>query len=68
MTNTITAPNDPLMTSDEVAEYLNLAPRTIQKWREDKTGPQFIRINHRCVRYRRLEVDRWLLTLQGQEG
>ena len=68
MPNINTSTTDALMTTDEVAVYLSLAPRTIKRWREDKEGPHYIRINHKCVRYRRSEVDRWLLTLQGQEG
>ena len=63
MPNTTKSTADPLMTTEEVAEYLSLAVRTIKRWREEDAGPQYIRISHKCVRYRRSEVDRWLSTL-----
>lgn len=63
MSNTTASTTDPLMTTEEVAEYLGLAARTVKRWREENSGPQYIRINHKCVRYRQSEVDRWLSTL-----
>lgn len=48
-----------LMTTDEVAQYLGLAPSTLNTWRSRGRGPQFIKVG-KLVRYSRSEVDYWL--------
>lgn len=50
---------EPLMTPDEVAEYLNMPRATLQLWRAKGTGPRGYRVG-RHVRYRREDVERWL--------
>ena len=46
----------PLATPDEVAEYLNVSPLTLQDWRYRKTGPRFSKVGH-GVRYRWADVE-----------
>jgi len=48
-----------LMTTREAAEYLRLAPTTLEHWRLAGKGPATVKWG-RSVRYRRDEIDRWL--------
>jgi excisionase family DNA binding protein len=44
----------------ELAEMLGLSAVTLEKWRTSRVGPPFLRLG-RCVRYRREDVDAWLV-------
>lgn len=48
-----------LFTPTELAEYLNISPRTLIRWRNERRGPDWIRVG-RVVRYRRQDVEAWL--------
>ena len=50
---------DKLMSTSEVAEYLNVSIDTIRRWRYHRKGPAFLRIGKVC-RYWRSEVDAWI--------
>jgi excisionase family DNA binding protein len=50
---------EPLMTPQEVADFLAMPVLTLQTWRAKRTGPRAYRVG-RHVRYRREDVDRWL--------
>lgn len=49
----------PLLTQNELSEWLNLTPRTLEIWRLKGTGPSFRRIG-KGVRYERDKVQDWL--------
>ena len=49
----------PLMTTKEVAAYLNLAAGVLYRWRREGKGPRSIRFP-RGYRYRREDVEHWL--------
>lgn len=49
-----------LMTDDQTATYLGLAPRTLANWRSRKKGPRPAMRIGRAVYYRRADVDAWL--------
>jgi excisionase family DNA binding protein len=48
-----------LLSEKEVARYLNLSLRTIQRWRAEGTGPPVLYAG-RYPRYRKADVDAWL--------
>lgn len=48
-----------LGTTEEVAVYLGISPRTLENKRYDGTGPRYIKAG-RAVRYRRKDVEQWL--------
>ena len=48
-----------LLTLAEVAAELRVPVETLRKWRAQGTGPRAAKIG-RHLRYRRVEVDRWL--------
>lgn len=49
-----------LMTENQVAEYLNVSPRSLQGWRYSGGGPPFVSISPRVVRYRVGDLESWL--------
>jgi len=51
--------NDPLLETGTLAEQLDVRPVTLEKWRQNGTGPRYIKIG-RLVRYRQSDVDQWL--------
>lgn len=52
--------NSPWMTTEAVAEYLDVPVHTVRAWRYRGVGPAGHRVG-RHVRYHRDEVDRWVL-------
>ena len=52
-------PNDPLMRSDAVAEYLGVQIPALEKWRQLGVGPDYIKVG-RLVRYKKSALDAWL--------
>ncbi len=52
-----------LLTENQVADYLNLSPRSLQAWRYRGGGPPFIAISRRAVRYRKDDLDQWVSSL-----
>lgn len=52
-------PNDPLMRSDAVADYLGVMVPALEKWRQLGTGPDYIKVG-RLVRYKKSALDAWL--------
>ena len=45
-----------LIDEKAAAAYLGLEPRTLQNWRQNGRGPEFVRISSRCVRYTRARL------------
>ena len=54
------SPPDDLLTTDELATWLGVASITLKLWRMRGTGPKFIHVSLRNVRYRRSTVVAWL--------
>lgn len=52
-----------LLTTEEVATKLRLAPATLVIWRTRGTGPEFLKIGHK-VAYREADVAAWLAQRQ----
>lgn len=67
---------DELLTTQEVADYLKMATKTLAHWRLNKepTGPKFIRLGsgggpNGLIRYRKSDVDEWIKErVKQQEG
>lgn len=47
-----------LIDENDAARFLGLRPRTMQKFRYEGGGPNFVRLSSRCVKYRRLDLCR----------
>ena len=52
------APLDPqaLLKERAAASFLNVTPRFLQNRRTNGGGPPYVRISHRCVRYRKADL------------
>lgn len=50
---------DELLTTHQLAEYLGITTRTLERWRATRVGPAWVYAG-RKVRYRRQDVDKWL--------
>lgn len=50
----------PLLTADEVAEITGLSVETLAQWRSQKKGIPFLKLSRNVVRYRQVDLDRWL--------
>ena len=50
---------DPMLTSEELSEYLQVPVKTIYEWRTNKTGPTAYRLG-KHTRYRYSDIEEWL--------
>jgi hypothetical protein len=48
------------ITEQGLHERYLIPPRTAQRWRQDGTGPKFIRLGRRRIVYRISDVEAWL--------
>ena len=55
-----------LMTTAECADYLKVSTERLYQLRKEGGGPPFCQPTDRWVRYRRADVDAWVLSGQGQ--
>jgi excisionase family DNA binding protein len=51
-----------LLTVDEAADYLRIAPGTLYNWRHAGRGPKATNVG-RSLRYRRTDLEAWLDSL-----
>lgn len=49
-----------LLTPEEAAARLSVAVQTLAHWRVRGTGPSFIHLSARCVRYSESALEQWL--------
>lgn len=56
----ITVMEHNLLNEREVAKMLGISPATLNRWRCERVGPDFLRVSRRAIRYRRSDLDRWL--------
>ena len=61
-----------LLCPSHVARKLRISVDTLKDWRIRGTGPKFIRLGYKLVRYRPADVERWLrqqtVKLNGTNG
>lgn len=56
-----------LLTTAELAEILRVRVNTLEHWRSQGRGPDFVRVG-RSVRYTRAAVDRWMEQETSRNG
>lgn len=54
------SPSSQLLSTAQVSSLLNLQAATLKKWRVLGTGPKFVRIGKRAIRYRLVDVKRFV--------
>ena len=47
------------LTPKALAERLDMSPRILERWRAEETGPAYIRMSKRTIRYPLREVEAW---------
>ncbi len=53
----------PLMTPEDVATAIGVPVKRLKNWRENGTGgPRWIKVGNNAPRYRREDVETWILT------
>lgn len=50
---------DVLLREDAAAMFLGYSARTLQDWRREGGGPEFVRVSCRSIRYRRRDLTAW---------
>jgi excisionase family DNA binding protein len=45
----------------ELADLLRVSVSLLERWRAAGDGPRFVRLGRRVLRYRKADVDAWLL-------
>ncbi len=48
-----------LINEEAAASFLNVTPRALQGWRLNGSGPKYVRISCRCIRYRKADLVSW---------
>ena len=56
----MTAPPDPLLTEPQLAEFLGIHTDIVKTFRIEGTGPRFVLVSPRRVRYDPADVAAWL--------
>jgi len=51
--------DDELLDANSAALFLGLSTRTLERWRCERTGPSFLRLSVRAVRYRLSDLRTW---------
>jgi predicted DNA-binding transcriptional regulator AlpA len=54
------SPASELLSTAQVSRLLNLRAATVKKWRVLGTGPKFVRVGKRAVRYQLADVKRFI--------
>jgi predicted DNA-binding transcriptional regulator AlpA len=59
--NSASAVSSPLFTEEQAALYLTRSVSSLRRDRKNGSGPGFIRIGRRSIRYLKSELDRYIL-------
>lgn len=54
------ADDERLLTTEEAAEIIRMSKSSLARWRAEGTGPAYVLVGGRAVRYRRADVDAWM--------
>ncbi|MFT4247641.1 MAG: helix-turn-helix domain-containing protein [Pseudomonas sp.] len=57
--NTLPAPGD-LLDEKEAAALLAMKVATLRNWRALRTGPRYVKVGKRAVRYRRADLEAFI--------
>lgn len=49
-----------MLTTAEAAEYIGFSEISLRRWRSQGTGPKYLKLGARRVRYRREDLDAWV--------
>lgn len=49
-----------LLNEQEAADFLHLESETLKKWRQQRRGPRYVRLEGRAIRYRQSDLDQYV--------
>jgi predicted DNA-binding transcriptional regulator AlpA len=49
-----------LLTAADIAQITGLSTETLAQWRSQRRGIPFVKLSRNVVRYRQVDLDRWL--------
>ena len=52
--------NSDYLSETQTAKYLNLSKKSLQRWRFNRQGPPYVKLNAKTIRYRREDLDQWM--------
>jgi predicted DNA-binding transcriptional regulator AlpA len=52
---------DPILSEDDLANWLDTSRPTLQRQRSDGSGPPFVQLSERRIGYRKSAVESWLI-------
>jgi predicted DNA-binding transcriptional regulator AlpA len=56
----LNTPRSTLVDEREAASILCYSVRALQNWRHRGGGPDFVKVSARSIRYRRVDLDKWI--------
>jgi excisionase family DNA binding protein len=59
---------DDLLTTEELARYLRLSPRTVEDYRYRGKGPEYKTLPTGAIRYKLADVDAWIASGMEEES
>lgn len=51
---------DRLFTPEAAADFLGISPQTLAHWRVRGSGPKYVHLSKRCIRYSELVLRQWV--------
>ena len=48
------------LTSGQAAQFLQVSINTLSCWRSRGTGPSYVKLGKRLIRYRKSDLDAWI--------
>jgi predicted DNA-binding transcriptional regulator AlpA len=51
---------DPSLTTKQAADMIGIKPVTLRAWKGARTGPAYVQVTSRCVRYRKSDVEKFI--------
>ena len=51
---------DGYLSETHAAEYLSLSKKSLQRWRFNRQGPPYVKLNMKTIRYQREDLDQWM--------
>ena len=48
------------LSETHAAEYLSLSKKSLQRWRFNRQGPPYVKLNMKTIRYQRENLDQWM--------
>jgi hypothetical protein len=68
MTNATAEPRElrPLLTAPQAAEHLGVTPDLLERWRGAGTGPAFVRLSPKHIRYKEADLDEFVAARRRQ--